>query len=176
MPGTVFAAGTDTDGANYVIIQSQGYFIAFWHLSSITCQHGQQVDTNTQIGNQGSSGNSTGYHLHLQLMQADHYGHGLNSTGTPVDPAPFLFDNQGATPTDMNPLRIAKDLYTVLDPGYNPPDSVIVDKANAIVSTDSLIPVLHDLLGAKPWRSPEEYNFAALQAYATAKGFPDLVL
>ncbi len=73
----------------------------------------------------------------------------------------------------MNPLKIAKDLYEVLDPSYSPPDSVIQDKAQAIASTDSLIPVLHDLLGAKPWRSPEDYNFAALEAYATAKGFPD---
>lgn len=47
MPGTVFAAGTDTDGANYVIIQSPNYFVAFWHLSAITCQRGQQVDTTT---------------------------------------------------------------------------------------------------------------------------------
>ena len=173
MPGTVFASGTDTDGANYVIIQSPEYFSAFWHLSAITCQRGQQVDTSTQIGNQGSSGNSTGYHLHLQLMQADHYGHGLNSTGTPVDPAPFLFDKQGATPTDMNPLKIAKDLYATLDPTYQVPDNVLQDKANAIASTDTLIPVLHDLLDAKPWRSPDDYNMAALEAYATAKGFPD---
>jgi len=173
MPGTVFAAGTDTDGANYVIIQSPGHFTAYWHLSAITCQRGQHVDTNTQIGNQGTSGNSTNFHLHLQVMQADHYGHGLNSTGTPVDPTPFLNDTQGANPTDMDTYKIAKDLYATLDPTYAVPDSVIQDKAQAIASTDSLIPVLHDLLGAKPWRSPEDYNFAALEAYATAKGFPD---
>jgi len=173
MAGTVYAAGTDTDGANYVIVQSPGLFHAYWHLSEITCQRGQAVDTTTQIGNQGTSGNSTGCHLHLQLMQADRYGPGLNKTGTPIDPSPYLTDTQRGDFTDVEPYKIAKDLYEVLDPSYSPPDSVIQDKADAIASTDTLIPVLHDLLDAKPWRSPEDYNVAALEAYATAKGFPD---
>lgn len=73
----------------------------------------------------------------------------------------------------MNPFNIAKDLYEVLDPSYHPSPDVLKDKAESIASTGSLIPVLHDLLDAKPWRSPESYNLAALEAYAVAKGFAD---
>jgi len=172
-PGVVFSCGTShPDGALYVIVcADDGHYECFWHLSSITCQVGESVDNSVQVGNQGTSGWSSGFHCHFECLAAGPYT-GLLSM-TPVDPAPFIFDSQGATPTDMNPLKIAKDLYEVLDHSYSPPDSVIQDKADAIASTDSLIPVLHDLLSAKPWRSPEDYNFAALEAYATAKGFPD---
>ncbi len=172
-PGVVFSCGTShPDGAQYVIVRAEdGHYECFWHLSSITCQPGQSVDNSVQIGNQGTSGWSSGFHCHFECLEAGPYT-GLLSM-TPIDPAPFIFDNQGTTPTDMNPTKIAKDLYAVLDPSYSPSDSVIQDKADAIASTDSLIPVLHDLLSAKLWRSPEDYNFAALEAYATAKGFPD---
>src|SRR4051794_18065558 len=74
--GYVFAAGKDTDGALYVIVQSPGLYVAYWHLSKITCSSGDFVRQQTQIGNQGSTGNSSGAHLHLEVRQATSWGGG----------------------------------------------------------------------------------------------------
>jgi hypothetical protein len=172
-PGHVQFTGADPTGNYVIVLQDDQTWAAYWHLATWTCTRGDRVDNTTQIGTMGNTGgaSSTGYHTHFEV-EAPGPWRGLLSM-TPIDPVPYLTDNPGTTPTDMNPLRIAKDLYEVLDPSYSPPDNVLQDKANAIASTDTIIPVLHDLLDAKPWRSPDDYNMAALEAYATAKGFPD---
>ncbi len=172
-PGHVQFTGADPTGNYVIVLQDDQTWAAYWHLATWTCTRGDRVDNTTQIGTMGNTGgaSSTGYHTHFEV-EAPGPWRGLLSM-TPVDPTPFLNDTQGANPTDMNPRKIVQDLYAVLDANYTPADDVLQDKAQSVASTGSLIPILHDLLGAKPWRSPEEYNFAALQAYATAKGFPD---
>ena len=173
-PGHVQFTGADPTGNYVIILQDDSTWAAYWHLAAWTCVRGDRVDNTTQIGTMGNTGgaSSTGYHTHFEV-EAPGPWRGLLAM-TPLDPTPYLQDTaQGVAATDMQPLRIAQDLYSILDPSYSPSPDVLKDKAESIASTGSLIPVLHDLLDAKPWRSPEDYNFAALQAYATAKGFPD---
>jgi len=97
-PGVVFSCGTShPDGALYVIVRAaDGHYECFWHLSSITCQVGESVDNSVQVGNQGTSGWSSGFHCHFECLAAGPYT-GLLSM-TPVDPAPFIFGNCSGGP------------------------------------------------------------------------------
>jgi hypothetical protein len=66
--GTVIRAGWDTTGyGNLVVVDhGDGFKTYYAHLDSITVGVGQVVDINTQIGTVGSTGNSTGPHLHFE--------------------------------------------------------------------------------------------------------------
>lgn len=69
--GTVEFAGYRTDGyGNLVIINhGKGLDSYYAHLSKIYVQAGQEVNTNTIIGEVGLTGHTTGPHLHLEIHQ-----------------------------------------------------------------------------------------------------------
>lgn len=172
MAGAVYAAGTDTDGANYVIIQSPGLFHAYWHLSAINCRAGQQVDTTTYIGNQGSSGNSNAPHLHLQIMRADRYGRGLNSTGTPIDPLPFLQDTAQGGADDMTDQDIILNALVAtqhIDPATYPQAALDGHVARLRAGTP-LSTLIAEFIRDGGWLDEAGYNLSALAMYAEAKG------
>jgi len=80
--GTVIFAGYNTGGyGNLVVVQHRlGYTSWYAHLSSVAASSGQAVDGGTRIGYVGSTGYSTGPHLHFEVRRYD----------TPIDPAPLL--------------------------------------------------------------------------------------
>ena len=166
--GIVFACGTDRDGANYVIIESTGKYIAFWHLSKITVSREQPVNVGTQLGNQGSTGQSTANHLHLQVMLADHYGGHLNTTGIPTDPLPFIQDTSGGTPNDMQPEEIARGIRRITNPNNHVSDDVIHADAARIMAEGTIDGVLADNMNSVPWRDPSDADVYAIEAYAEA--------
>lgn len=67
--GTVIAAGWSTVGyGNYVIIRHiDGFQTLYAHLSRIDVKAGQKVARGQQIGLVGSTGHSTGPHLHFEV-------------------------------------------------------------------------------------------------------------
>lgn len=70
MSGTVVEASGKYFGwyGNYVVIQhSNGKYSGYAHLSSIQVSVGQKVKQGQQIGNMGTTGPSTGPHLHFQI-------------------------------------------------------------------------------------------------------------
>jgi peptidoglycan hydrolase-like protein with peptidoglycan-binding domain len=80
--GTTVFAGRNTGGyGNLVVIQHRlGYTTWYAHLSRITTWVGERVQGGTRIGYVGSTGNSTGPHLHWEVR--------LNNV--PIDPIPYL--------------------------------------------------------------------------------------
>jgi murein DD-endopeptidase MepM/ murein hydrolase activator NlpD len=86
--GVVAAVGSGTTGyGNYVIIAHGGGLVTLYgHLAVTMVTVGQKVTQGQQIGVEGSTGNSTGVHLHFEVR--------LN--GTPVDPSPYLPSLSGA--------------------------------------------------------------------------------
>ncbi|HEY4028416.1 MAG TPA: peptidoglycan DD-metalloendopeptidase family protein, partial [Candidatus Dormibacteraeota bacterium] len=80
--GVVAGVGAGTTGyGNYVIIVHRGGLVTLYgHLSLTTVKLGDAVTQGQQIGVEGSTGLSTGVHLHFEVR--------LN--GTPVDPSPYL--------------------------------------------------------------------------------------
>ena len=80
--GTVAQAGWNGSYGNCIIINhANGVQTWYAHLSKMNVSVGQQVDTSTVIGNVGSTGNSTGPHLHLEIR--------IN--GAPVNPQNYLY-------------------------------------------------------------------------------------
>lgn len=68
--GIVVTARTGGSFGRYVVIRhNDGYETAYAHLNTILVSEGQQVDPSTVIGTVGSTGRSTGPHLHFQLTK-----------------------------------------------------------------------------------------------------------
>lgn len=66
--GTVKAAGAAGTFGNRVIVDHQnGYETIYAHLSSIDVKVGDKVSPSTKLGDMGTTGRSTGIHLHFEL-------------------------------------------------------------------------------------------------------------
>ena len=88
--GTVKVVDYQAGGAgNYIVIHGEGENLdyVFMHLrsGSIRVKEGDRVSTGQQIGEVGSTGESTGPHLHFEIWKGP-WARG----GTPLDPLPFL--------------------------------------------------------------------------------------
>jgi murein DD-endopeptidase MepM/ murein hydrolase activator NlpD len=87
--GTVVAAGPEGGYGRLVRVQhDDGALTLYAHLSELHVTVGQRVTAGTYVGREGSSGNSTGPHLHFEVR--------IDSV--PVDPAPWLMA-RGIDPT-----------------------------------------------------------------------------
>ncbi|MFJ8888474.1 peptidoglycan DD-metalloendopeptidase family protein [Streptomyces sp. NPDC102402] len=83
-PGTVVSAGSGGSYGNEIVIQhSDGMYSQYAHLSSLEVSAGQTVTGGQQIGLSGSTGNSTGPHLHFEVRTGPSYG-------SDVDPIAYL--------------------------------------------------------------------------------------
>lgn len=79
--GTVSMTGYDSQFGNYVAIDHLGGLqTLYMHLQSIAATEGDTVVRGEKIGTIGSSGRSTGAHLHFQIMQSSE----------PVNPLGYL--------------------------------------------------------------------------------------
>jgi murein DD-endopeptidase MepM/ murein hydrolase activator NlpD len=80
--GTVVSAGWDAGGfgVKVDIDHGNGYHTWYAHLSRVEVTPGQHVAKGQPIAFVGSTGESTGPHLHYQVMY----------DGNPIDPEPFL--------------------------------------------------------------------------------------
>ncbi|HEY6729433.1 MAG TPA: peptidoglycan-binding protein [Solirubrobacterales bacterium] len=88
--GTTIFAGYNAAGyGNLVVVQHRlGYTTWYAHLSSITTWVGERVAGGTRLGYVGSTGYSTGPHLHFEVRRYD----------TPIDPIPMLLPSVAARP------------------------------------------------------------------------------
>lgn len=69
--GTVTRIGYDKSYGNFIVIKApDGKFHWFCHLSKTTCNVGQKISRTTKIGIMGSTGNSTGKHLHYEIRNS----------------------------------------------------------------------------------------------------------
>lgn len=79
--GRVISAGWSGGYGNCVRVQHKnGYETLYGHLSKITVKEGQKLVVGDKVGEIGSTGRSTGTHLHYEVRQ----------NGRPVNPAKFL--------------------------------------------------------------------------------------
>ncbi|MBB1242839.1 transglycosylase family protein [Streptomyces durbertensis] len=85
--GTIVSAGWAGAYGNQVVIRhNDGRYSQYAHLSSLSVSAGQSVAAGQQIGLAGSTGNSTGPHLHFEVRTGAGYG-------TDIDPLAYLRAN-----------------------------------------------------------------------------------
>jgi len=67
-------------GRTIILQHNEGFTTLYAHLSSYNVEVDQVVEAGQKIGEVGSTGLSTGPHLHFEIRK----------DGIPVDPAPYL--------------------------------------------------------------------------------------
>ena len=84
--GTIITKNYDSDGyGNYVVVDhNNGYWSLYAHMKTVYVSVGQSVNKNTILGVEGSTGYSTGSHLHLEVRK------GSNNLSNTIDPIKFL--------------------------------------------------------------------------------------
>lgn len=82
--GTVVAAGWEGSfGYQVVVRHTDGRYSQYAHLSAISVRNGQSVGAGQRIGRSGSTGNSSGPHLHFEVRTGPGFG-------SDVDPLAYL--------------------------------------------------------------------------------------
>lgn len=82
--GTVVSAGWGGAYGNEVVIRhADGKYSQYGHMSSLSVSTGQSVTPGQRIGLSGSTGNSSGPHLHFEIRTGPSYG-------SDVDPLAYL--------------------------------------------------------------------------------------
>ena len=86
--GVVEFAGWNTGGYGYLVVVRHrlGYTSWYAHMSSVATSRGAAVTGGTRIGYVGSTGNSTGPHLHFELRR----------NAVPIDPFPYMLSSVAA--------------------------------------------------------------------------------
>ena len=114
--GTVLSAAYSGTYGNHVLVDcGDGWSTLYGHLSSMTVESGDRVGRNTGLGRSGSTGYSTGEHLHFEIRYQ----------GTPVNPEAYLdFKIAPGTPLSSGPIVFPRDPRSG-EPGSAalPPDS-----------------------------------------------------
>lgn len=91
--------GTRSFGLSVKVHLANGSDVIYGHLSQAKVKVGQIVHQGDLLAFSGSSGQSTGPHLHLQVM--DH--------GHAIDPTPYLHTLFGIVPADS--IQLATDIF-----------------------------------------------------------------
>lgn len=96
-PGQVVAAGNGIvwGGGNQVLIvhnvNGQQIITSYCHMSSISVREGQTVDTSTQIGTVGLTGNAFGPHLHFEISSGAYgWSIGGSARGSWINPRNYV--------------------------------------------------------------------------------------
>jgi murein DD-endopeptidase MepM/ murein hydrolase activator NlpD len=82
----VFAGWAGAYGKTVRVLHPDGVATWYCHLTRIEARRGASVGAGDLVGLSGSTGNSTGPHLHLEIRT----GASATSSGAPVDPLPWL--------------------------------------------------------------------------------------
>lgn len=84
--GVVTRTGWDNSYGNFIVVKNNadGRYHWFCHLSKINVSKGQTVSRTSIIGIMGSTGNSTGKHLHFEIRNAS------NKYADTVNPADYM--------------------------------------------------------------------------------------
>jgi murein DD-endopeptidase MepM/ murein hydrolase activator NlpD len=118
--GTVSFAGWNSGGFGYLVVirHRLGYESWYGHLSRVTSHAGESVSGGTRIGYVGSTGHSTGPHLHFEVRR----------NGSPINPWPYLLSGTAKLALPDAELHAEpEDCAPPSGPGSDPRTARLVD-------------------------------------------------
>ncbi|KZE79331.1 hypothetical protein AV654_17840 [Paenibacillus elgii] len=110
--GVVLFAGDGGPGTGFggygnvvALRDEKGYVHCYCHLDSVVVQKGQKLSTGDIVGYQGTTGRSTGSHLHYEVRSKDapSYGYGLH-----VNPGEYLESLENEEDDEMLKERVTE--------------------------------------------------------------------
>lgn len=95
---------------------SNGLAFQYCHLSENYIRPGDKITAGQKIGNMGSTGNSSGAHLHLNVFKVDDKGVRINKDNGyngGIDPLPFLSSEDAPVNdvVELDKCRVARDTH-----------------------------------------------------------------
>lgn len=113
LPGTVERATFDDGGYGFYVQvkHADGLTSVYAHLSQVRVQPGVTVKEGQLLGQTGSTGNSTGPHLHFEVRRQGLEGNGYHGA---IDPRP-LIDWPGQTEPEPAPTVVIRTGVVVVD-------------------------------------------------------------
>ena len=100
LTGHVLQRGTDSSQGNYLVIVNDipgttnyGYATRYMHLASFNVVQGQAVVVGQQVGMEGTTGQSTGIHLHVEMQDISRFNwswHWSYTKSDYIDPTVFM--------------------------------------------------------------------------------------
>ena len=78
--------------------EGKKYYALYAHLASVYAEVGDKVSAGDVIGTQGSSGNSQGTHLHLEIHEGSYKVNSVASKKGLMDPREFIDFKDGKKP------------------------------------------------------------------------------
>ncbi|MBP8935889.1 MAG: M23 family metallopeptidase [Prevotella sp.] len=73
LAGRIKKVGKDKRSGNYVVLEYGNYTVSYCHLSKVLVRKGDSVNAGDAVGISGSTGRSTGEHLHLTCKYKGKY-------------------------------------------------------------------------------------------------------
>lgn len=93
----VVGSGFGNMGNVVAVLDNTGHLHVYAHLSSVAVKVGQTINQGDTVGNQGSTGKSTGPHLHYEVRKASSPSFGWTQTEAGVvEPTKYLQDYYGS--------------------------------------------------------------------------------
>lgn len=106
--GRILEMGTDSSQGNYIVIvddtvgsSTYGYATRYMHLASFNVSQNDRIVVGQQVGMEGTTGNSTGIHLHVEMQDVSRFNwqwHWSYTKSDYLDPTVFMgIDNIDGT-------------------------------------------------------------------------------
>lgn len=138
--GIVISAGKDLagNGALFAWIEYQriGYRLLHYHLDKVYVRKGQKVTEDTVIGLTGTTGNSTGIHLHLGVKKK------INGVWVYIDPESINYTPEGITVNGLLDSPTIKELQmrcgTTIDGVISEPSELIKAIQRKLISGEAI--------------------------------------
>ena len=106
--GRILEMGTDSSQGNYIVIvddtvgsSTYGYATRYMHLASFNVSQNDRIVVDQQVGMEGTTGHSTGIHLHVEMQDVSRFNwqwHWSYTKSDYLDPTVFMgIDNIDGT-------------------------------------------------------------------------------
>lgn len=97
--GTVLVSSQNANNGNYIIVEHDyGYRTKYMHLKDKRVKSGEAIEMGTTLGHVGNTGNSTGPHLHFEILKSN----------TPINPESLIAFKTNGTTKDSRKARYLK--------------------------------------------------------------------